>query len=229
VYFQETACFRDDVNLGSFIKGGLSARAIGSLMNYIVKGIAIGVGGPAAWVIIVGEMISGTSPNLYEEKDGPTLLEMINGLSTLLTARKILKDIAPTLYDRLFWAFIKDVAREMPKVADAETFFIFLAENIGYLVKNGFKGTLKFWKVLLVMAFKVITNVLKLAPKAAGATAHADMESAKEFITFLINLGVEISPAEREKIVQELKKRGPEIIKVLRDLENDMRVFGSAK
>ena len=224
-YQLKSDCFLDEVKFSGLIEGHLRARGMASFANYILKAIIMGYPGGPAWVLIAGEVITGTSPSLYEE-DGPPLLDIIAGVAALWGARKILGNLAPTLYDKLFWAFIKDLAKTLPNVMSAETFFVFLGHNIGYIGKKGFKGSLVFWKTLLVMAQKVFASAVKLLPKAVGATAASYVHSAKELIAFLVRMGVEIDRAERERIIEEMKEHGPEILDVLRTLEKDLKFMG---
>jgi hypothetical protein len=137
-------------------------------------------------------------------------------LQAALEVRAFLKRHAPTLYDKVFNAVLKQVWKgvkgQLPDAVTAETVAFGVGVVLGSVGKAAAKGKFTTLGVLVVVLEQIVVRFsLNVLPEALKLTAAEYAQLAQEIIGKLKEVGVEITDGDVRKIVEEVYKHPREI------------------
>lgn len=222
IFEQDFWAFSDDIRLSGIQRAAKTAAIWPVVHKWMMVGIATGVGGFAPWVLLAGDILT----NLPK---GTSLKELLSklgrGIAAIITARQILKTIAPVFYDKLLVAFLLGTGKNLPNVTTAGDVIKLLISIIGTFWKRSFKTRIKFWWAFVSAAKKTLIKVIALIPRAASKQAKTYIDRTKSVVQFLKDVGVKVSKKEEVRISNEFATSSDSILQVLTELHSDLPEF----
>lgn len=225
-YIQSAPGFIQEITLFPFVDAARRAAPLVRIVEVemrLIMGIVAGVSG-VGFVIVVGtEILEFLNQHRHE------LSIWRHQLSSILEARTILKQHAPTLYDRLFDAALRqalgDAIEEIPDAITADVVGFMVGVIIGTLGAKSFKGPLTVFTFIWVVIKSMVTRFLvSVVPGAITLTGKAYEEAASELIRQARDAGFRLSADDARKILEEIQRHPAEVRKayeVLRSVSGE--------
>lgn len=217
IYMQTPLGFRGDVTASPYILAGRSAQG-GAYLAVFEVSVIIGMFSCLGWGAFL--IVLGTDVADFVIRNRELISKSSRVLSAVLEARKVLKQHAPLLYEKVFEAFLRLLA-----VAGKETLSRMPEETVrnpkvlGRLVGGlvGKLGTLALEQNLktFVRIVKIVVTLLlsTTGPATAGSagTARDAKAAARALVSDLKQIGVSLSQGDAEGVLQEAVQAAPRI------------------
>lgn len=220
IYLQSARGFVGEVTTYPFIEGARRAAPMVRLIELEIQFI-LGIVGATSGVGFVA--VAGSSILAFVVENRQNFAKWSRLASALMTARSSLKQIAPTLYDKVFdallFVLIKDVIPNTPGAITADGAAKMVGAIVGKLGKKAAEGKFSVLTILMTLLGNVATKCLTSVPKAISVTAGEYKQSADKLVDTLRASGVTISLDDAQKIFEEIRQHPKEIRDLLGKIE----------
>lgn len=220
IYRQSARGFVGEVTTYPFIEGARRAAPMVRLIELEVQFI-MGVIGATSGVGFA--VVAGTSILSFVVENRQKFTQWSRMVSAIMTARTALKQIAPTLYDKVFdallFVLIKDVLPNAPGAITADGLAKMVGAIVGKLGKKAAEGKFSALTILATLLGNVAKNCLTAVPKAISITAGEYKQSADKLIETLRSSGVTVTAADAQKIFEEIRQHPKEILDLFGKIE----------
>lgn len=232
LYCQHRLGFQQDIGIGAVASDiadhTQTVRRLIELEMHFMIGLGAATGGTIGWIFMMG---TGIGKFIAEnEKKFP---KWVNAISVALTTRRILKQYAPTFYEKVIdslmlgtWKGLKivvmaygtDIASNIPEAMISKSDQLAKATGalVGKLGKAGWLGKTTVVYAVLIILIEAASLAIKSSPLSVKLTAQ-------EVISKLRAAEVAITEAEGKKIVEEIIKHAlilrPELQKLQSAIE----------
>jgi hypothetical protein len=212
IYGHHGLYFWKDSWMEAFQTGAHWARGgamIAKLQVELCMGIMAGAGGSVAhWALTATDVL-----HLLSEVDVKALIVY---LPKVLSARKILKQVAPRLYDKLFAKFVDQMIENVGESLLTAATAHFVGRALGRLGRHVPGQLMKTIMDIAVWAGSYLAiRVIALAGMAAN-----DLKTlALEMKTELAKLGIQLSEADAVAIIGEIQKNQKQVLEALKLLQ----------
>lgn len=212
-YGQNAAGFLGDIRTAPAPIGARRAVFMAKVAEVEMKllmGIAAGASS-VGFAAVVGTEILGFA---IENRDNFT--KWIDQFIAVLRARRMLKNIAPVLYDKLFNAVLaqiwRDYRREFPEAITHEVVAFGIGVIIGTLGKKIASGKFTLLGVLFVVFEQLAIRSLSITPDVLKLSRD---RYATELVAKLRQSGITIDEKEILQILDEIKRHPEEVRQAL--------------
>lgn len=239
IYAQPTTGFIGDIRSYPATKAGLKALGMAKLAVLevnLILGVVSAVSG-VGFVVVLGTDILQFMIN--NKQNFP---KWRGAISAVLRVRKRMKQLAPTLYDRVFDAALlaawrgvyatlgiagKELPGNIPDSAanDPKIVGRGLGAIVGKVGKNMLAQRLTVLSVIITLLLQIIMGALKAVPGAVKISVDKRKITAKEIIDSLKKVGVSIRNRDVQAILDEIEKNADGVKALLLDLQKAFKVF----
>jgi len=212
IYGHDALYFWKESWMEAFQTGAHWARggsAIAMFQVELCMGIMAGAGGKVAhWALTATDVL-----HLVSEVD---IVALVKGLPKLLAARKILKSVAPRVYDKLFSAFVDKLLENVGESLVSAATAHFAGRALGRMGRHVPGQLLKTVKDIAGWATMFI--ILRLV--ALPALAAADVKTlAVDMKKELAKLKINVTEAEAELMLREMWSNKQKVVEAMRLME----------
>jgi hypothetical protein len=211
-FFKQSARgFIGEVTTYPFYAAGRASLWLADVAEFEVRvmmGFVAGSSG-AGFVSIVGLEVAE-----FVQRNKENFGKWYRMLMAVLEVRAILKLVAPTLYDKVFNAVLKQVLDKLPEAVTPDAVAFGLGVIVGAMGKKVFLkgGKLTILSVLFVVLEQIVMRFsLSVAPVAAKLALADFRKFADDIVRTLKEVGVAIRDEDIRKIVEEVQKHPREI------------------
>jgi hypothetical protein len=212
IYRQSVKGFFIEINTYSVIEGARRALPMARLAEIEMQ-IIMGITAATSWVGFIAVVGSDMSKFLLENKDNFSKWYRI--VEVAWEVRSTLKRVAPTLYEKLFdtvlTGLVKEILPNTPENINAEAAARMVGILLGKLGKRALESRLTILSIVWTILLEVTKKCLAQVPKTMKATVGEYKESADKVIRNLQSIGAQISPAEMQRIYDEISRNPREI------------------
>jgi len=228
LWAQEAHSFIGEIRTYPAIKGAQRAVAMATLVEWevnIILGIVAASSGFGLAVVV------GTDIFKFLVVNKENFSKWHQGLVAILKARADLKVKAPTLYEKVFESFLKQLwAAISSGMEDALTKPDAAGKLVGVLIgklgKTVLQSRFTILGVIWILLSSVATKILTSVPSAINISVGEYKTISQDLINQLKSIGVTISPSEIQIIFQEIAKNPEQIRKVFFDLQSEFKRAG---
>ncbi len=213
-FVQKASGFRGEVTTYPLIEGARRAAPMARLAEIEMKllmGLVAGASGAGFAAVVGTELLAFVAENRDNFEKWQRQLRVV------LEVRSALRAVAPTLYDKMFSAVLKqmwkDVKGQLPDSVTAETVAFGVGVVIGSVGKAATKGKFSVLGVLYVVLQQIVIRFgLNVAPHAVKLSVVEYGKLAQEVMRTLKEVGVVLTEGDAKKILDEAAKHPREII-----------------
>ncbi|MBV6430082.1 MAG: hypothetical protein IANPNBLG_00185 [Bryobacteraceae bacterium] len=208
VYVHQALYFWKESWMEAFQTGAHWARGsmiVAQMQVELCMGIMAGAGGPVAhWALTATDVI-----HLFSEVD---VIELIRNVPKLLRARRMLKEAAPLLYDKLFSGFVDKMLEGAGQSLMSAATAHFVGRVLGRLGRHVPGQLLKTIKDIAMWAATFVgIRIVAMAGLAASDLKRLGLQMRDE----LKKLNIHLSDAESEAIVRQIFAHKVEVLKAM--------------
>ena len=218
VYLQGARGFLADMRFAPAVIGARNAAFMAQVAEAemrLLMGVAAGASGLAFGTVVGCEVLTFVTENRHNFRT------WVDQFSAVLKARRIMKTVAPVLYDKLFTAVLKQVWRDLEsEFVNAVTSDV-IAFGIGVIVGTAGKkmaaGRLSLLGVIFVVLEQLVIRSLSVVPQALGLAKDCH---AAEIVAKLREAGVSLTEADVQRIMLEIQHHPNEVKEALNMLRS---------
>lgn len=224
-YDQRVVGFESDMMAYHYVN---LSKKLAPLKKFLDITTAALIGAIAAWNPAAGALIFvGTSTQwmLEHEEDMPTYIYVAE---RLMKARKELKEIAPTLYDKVLSIVFKKINDEIPESFSEDPIVIarFIGGMLHKIGRMVYLRDMSSFFNLLGVYLEIVFAVIRSIPGAAKIATDGDINKLTEDLK---TAGAIVSLSDATKIMDEVTKNHVQIKRIFDDLDATMLLLEQNK
>jgi hypothetical protein len=212
-YGQSAQGFINEVRTAPAIVGARRAEFMAKVAEVEMKflmGIVAGSSG-VGFAIVIGVEVT---EFMVENREN--FGKWKSQLEAVLKSREYLKTYAPTIYDKLFNAVLKQVYKDtkaqIPDAIAAETVAFGVGVVVGTVGKTLAKGKFSVLALVFVILEQIVIRfLLNVGPEAFKLTANEYQKMAEEIIKKAREAGITLQQGDVKKIIEEARQHPQEI------------------
>jgi len=225
VYVQSPKGFIGEVTTFPLIEAARRAAPLAKLAEYEMQ-FLIGICSCVSGVGFVAVMGTDALKFILENKDN--FAKWSKAISAGVTARDILKQHTPMLYEKILdgvllsvWASLPSIGGNLPDAVAKDPKIAARGAGVivGKLGKKAMAQRLSVLSVVWTILWTVLVKAASSIPGALKITASEQQQRAVELVSTLRKVGVHIHDEEARKIIQEVTRNSEKVREALRNLK----------